>query len=102
MNATPVVERCSDGKLMFDCPGCGLAHAVNVDEGTRPRWGWNGDMCCPTFTPSIRVRWDFGPSRKPKVCHSFVTNGEIQFLNDCTHAHAGKTFPLKPINNEVT
>ena len=69
MNATPVVERCSDGKLMFDCPGCGLAHAVNVDEGTRPRWGWNG---------------------------------EIQFLNDCTHAHAGKTFPLKPINNEVT
>ncbi|WP_241754456.1 hypothetical protein [Cupriavidus basilensis] len=28
------------------------------------------------------------------VCHSFVTDGRIQFLGDCTHALAGQTVPL--------
>lgn len=30
------------------------------------------------------------------VCHSFVFDGEIRFLGDCTHALAGKTVPLEP------
>jgi hypothetical protein len=28
------------------------------------------------------------------VCHSFVTDGRIQFLTDCTHAFAGRTVDL--------
>jgi hypothetical protein len=28
------------------------------------------------------------------VCHSFVTDGKIQFLSDCTHALAGQTVAL--------
>ena len=28
------------------------------------------------------------------VCHSFVTDGRIQFLADCTHALAGQTVDL--------
>ena len=28
---------------------------------------------------------------KDDVCHSFVTDGRIQFLGDCTHKLAGQT-----------
>jgi hypothetical protein len=31
---------------------------------------------------------------RPLVCHSFVTDGRIQFLGDCTHALAGQTVDL--------
>ncbi len=31
---------------------------------------------------------------KDEVCHSFVTDGQIQFLGDCTHKLAGQTVPL--------
>jgi hypothetical protein len=94
----PRAERWEDGKIAFDCPGCGMQHAVTVERGaTGPCWGWNGSMDLPTFTPSILVRWDFGPERTPKVCHSFVTDGRIQFLGDCTHALAGQTVDLPEV-----
>ena len=28
-------------------------------------------------------------------CHSFVTDGKIRFLNDCTHEMAGETVDLE-------
>ena len=34
------------------------------------------------------------------VCHSFVNNGRIQFLLDCTHHLAGQTVNLPPFNEE--
>jgi hypothetical protein len=30
-------------------------------------------------------------------CHSWVKNGEIQFLSDCDHALAGQTVPLPAV-----
>ena len=30
----------------------------------------------------------------PKVCHTFVTDGRIQYLGDCTHALAGQTVDM--------
>ncbi len=30
----------------------------------------------------------------PAVCHTFVTDGRIQFLGDCTHVMAGQTVDL--------
>lgn len=37
-----------------------------------------------------------GPIEMVKtVCHSFVTDGNIQFLDDCTHELKGKTVPLE-------
>jgi hypothetical protein len=97
----------------FLCPGCGEHHAPI--EG---QWGFNGDMERPTFTPSILVRsghyakndggecWctfkeRFGrePGFKCKVCHSFVTDGKIQFLNDCTHALAGQMVDLPDLED---
>lgn len=66
--------------------------------------GWNGRLDLPTLTPSILARgttpltdaeiaakqW----AKKPYVCHSFLTDGKLQFLSDCTHAFAGQTVEL--------
>lgn len=87
-----------DGGLMFWCPGCDGAHRIYHGEGTGPRWGWNGSADRPTFTPSVLVTYngcDAGiDGAPPAVCHSFVTDGRIQFLGDCTHALAGQTVDL--------
>ena len=34
---------------------------------------------------------------RPFTCHSFVTDGKIQYLNDCTHEYAGQTIELEDI-----
>lgn len=98
----------SSGKhIHFHCPGCNGGHAVSVrDDGSHPGWTWNGDIERPTFTPSILVH--SGPPCGPdglalpgatdQVCHSFVTDGRIQFLSDCTHALAGQTVDLPEID----
>jgi hypothetical protein len=75
-----------------------------VGDGPGPRWAYNGKPNKPTFYPSVLVTWnepggnpdDFDDRSKdvPKVCHSFVTDGRIQFLTDCTHALAGQTVDL--------
>jgi len=95
---------------MFRCPGCEDTHSIRVGDGPSPRWGFNGNFERPTFTPSILVRWnepsdvegEFDDTSKDKqmICHSFVTDGQIQFLSDCTHALAGKTVEL-PSMGEV-
>ena len=82
------------GRLLFYCRGCGMAHQVSVGDGPGPRWGYNGNPDKPTFTPSVRVRWTHGPQHEPRVCHTFVTDGRIQYLGDCTHALAGQTIDL--------
>lgn len=90
--------------LMFRCPGCGVPHRIQYGPGPGLRWQWNGDAERPTFTPSVLVRWK-EPSDDPalfadeahdiaKVCHSFVVDGHIQFLGDCTHALAGQTVEI--------
>lgn len=69
-------------RVGFHCPGCGCAHFVKV-----PSWEWNKSMDKPTFRPSIKVTG----GTSGIVCHSFVTDGLIQYLGDCTHALAGQT-----------
>ncbi len=91
-----VLRTADDGRrLMFWCPGCDGAHQVTIGWGQSPSWGFNGDYEKPTFTPSVFVN----PGRQnpdAHVCHSFVREGEIQFLTDCTHELAGQTVPLQP------
>jgi hypothetical protein len=57
-------------------------------------WMWNRDTEKPTITPSILTN---GSDTMPR-CHSFVTDGKIQFLSDCTHALAGQTVDLLDID----
>jgi Family of unknown function (DUF6527) len=78
--------------IAFWCPGCDESHAVITKGDAPPVWAWNGDVDAPTLSPSICVTG--GPSSGRTVCHSFVRDGAIQFLGDCTHKLAGRTVPL--------
>jgi hypothetical protein len=69
-----------------------MLHGVRT-EGTSV-WGFNGNFDKPTFTPSVLTTWTEGEKRIEKRCHTFVTDGMVQFLGDCTHALAGQTHPL--------
>lgn len=68
-----------------------------IFKGTRQGtncWSWNGDTEKPTLKPSIKT-WD-GVRTKPgvTVCHTWVNDGKVQFLDDCTHELAGQTLDL--------
>lgn len=100
---SPILRSASDGGLTWWCPGCNRAHHIRVGDGPGPRWGWNGNADKPTFTPSVLVSYN-GPDAgrdgaPPAVCHSFVVDGQMQFLNDCTHGLAGQTVPITPWRN---
>jgi hypothetical protein len=89
-----------------------------VDAG----WTFDGNYDKPTFSPSVLVTsghyvqralppgadrecwctYNSAHSDDPSkfecgVCHSFIRNGEIQFLIDSTHALAGQTVALEPL-----
>ena len=86
------VKNLIGGGQVFFCPGCGHTHSVNT-QPNGPRWSYNNDPIKPTFSPSIRVtaRWsEHDPNDKDDLCHSFVIDGRIQFLSDCTHEMTGK------------
>lgn len=87
-----VLASSGEGSLTFFCKGCDGPHSIQHGSGTGPRWGWNGNLEKPTFTPSVLVSWNEGDVAK--VCHSFVTDGRIQYLGDCTHALADQTVDL--------
>lgn len=105
------IHKANDGKLLFYCEGCQCHHGVTDS------WQFDGDFNNPTISPSILVRstkmtekgeydWEqwckAGYPKEgavpfesiPTVCHSFVTDGKIQYLNDCTHELAGQTVEL--------
>jgi hypothetical protein len=77
----------------FRCPGCNELHGVTTKSPTFDPWGFNGDPDHPTFTPSFLTWRDWG-DHAGRRCHSFITDGQIQFLNDCTHALANQTVEL--------
>lgn len=86
-----ILTRTDDGRWIFYCPGCEEHH------GPSDSWSFNGSQTAPTFTPSILVRGHkdgVGDTR----CHSFVRDGQIQYLSDCTHALAGKTVPMEDLD----
>lgn len=78
---------------MFWCPACDGAHAVRVGSDAGPGWSYNGNPDKSTFSPSLLVNLG-GETPGVPVCHSFVTDGRIEFLGDCTHALAGQTVDI--------
>lgn len=117
MGARGVLRTLEGGLVAFWCPGCEELHQVRVRPADSPSWDFNGDYDRPTFSPSILVRsGHFLPSHKPgdgcwctycaedgadgtpgfscKQCHSFVRDGKIQFLGDCSHSLAGQTVDI--------
>lgn len=105
------------GNMAFWCPGCDEAHSIRIAPSPKP-WAYSGNPETPTFTPSILTRgvrftdkgnadhkaWVDGGCQplpegytfdnKPFVCHSFVTDGKIKFLGDCTHELKDQTVAL--------
>lgn len=103
----------NDGLIAYWCTGCQMHHGIPIRKTESPYWEFNGDYENPTFSPSILVRIPHpeGYSREnpaPKgwegkmvedICHSFITNGKIQYLSDCTHSLAGQTIDLEPVED---
>lgn len=95
-------DGCGGTRLIFRCPGCDDVHQIGIGAGPGPRWTYNGNTERPTFSPSVLVTYpanpdaddDFAEWRTERRCHSFVRDGQIQFLSDCTHALAGQTVDL--------
>ncbi|MEL7600579.1 MAG: DUF6527 family protein [Proteiniphilum sp.] len=88
--------------LIFHCPGCNEIHIVDS------RWTFNENVNAPTVSPSVLVRYrhpkghsnenpapvDYSGEYVEEVCHSFIRDGKIQFLSDCTHELKGKTIEI--------
>lgn len=55
-------------------------------------WSWNGDTERPTLKPSILTEFRYAGVRYH--CHSFVNDGIVQFLSDCSHELAGQNIEL--------
>lgn len=79
--------------VCFYCPGCKRMHGIYVDKNHPVHWDFNGDYENPTFSPSIKVETGHYPN-KPDICHSFIHDGKIQYLSDCTHDLAGQTIDM--------
>ena len=83
-----LIDNPTEKRYGFHCEGCGNSHFVRV-RGPKPCWKVHGvEEDKPTVSPSIRVR------AGRHICHSFVKDGKIQYLNDCTHELAGKTVEI--------
>lgn len=79
------------GYSLFWCPGCNKSHAVSVNSDRPTRdWKFNNDSENPTLNPSVL----FTSKCQGIRCHSFIKDGMIQFLSDCTHGLANQTVPL--------
>ena len=92
---SPILRNDDNNGLEFWCPGCNMPHRIrygDVDDG--PCWLWDGDITLPTITPSIVIRWSKGNPSTAHMCHSLITNGQITFLDDCTHALVGQVLAL--------
>lgn len=77
-----------DGEIksyLWYCPACKCHHGGPVD-----RWTFDGNLEAPTFSPSYLCTYGSLPGR----CHTFIKNGQIEYLPDCEHEYAGKTIPM--------
>lgn len=80
------------------CPACGHGHYFNTTQPGKPRWTFNGDLDRPTFTPSMLVFVPSQDGQRKTLCHSFVRDGQIQYLNDCAHDMKGQTVDLPEVD----
>lgn len=109
MSAYEVINRklrSANGSIFFRCPACERVHGLRVTTGGDD-WTYNGNAEAPTFSPSLSVRYSHwvppatpeNPKPGPQtqvhsVCHSYVRDGRIEYLGDCTHAMAGQTVDI--------
>ena len=86
--------------ITLNVPGpTGLLTLPVIRRGTREGtncWSWNGSTDAPTLRPSVLTQ---GHSERGQFrCHSWITDGQAQFLEDCDHALRGQTVDLLDVN----
>lgn len=59
-------------------------------------WSWNESVEFPTLRPSVLTQYE-GADGSWR-CHSWINDGTVQFLGDCSHELAGKTLPLLDVD----
>lgn len=98
------VETATHLTLRFPGPVGELTLPVMIG-GTRkgtPNWTWNGSTDFPTLRPSVKTEGNnfLGDdvtdksNYVPYICHTWVTDGKAQFLDDTTHSLRGQTVDL--------
>ena len=91
----------SAGVVVFYCPGCKGYHYIHTKEknSSGAMWAFNGLMDSPTFSPSIHIHYtDYETQEHKTICHSFVRDGQIQYLTDCRHDLKGQTIDLPDLD----
>lgn len=94
----------SKGNGLFECPpeeaeyvwlnipglvgNCILPVIQSGPRKDKNCWTWNGSTDKPTLKPSVLT------NISPLVCHSYITDGKIKFLEDSTHEFKGQTLDL--------
>lgn len=92
---TEVIRNNKTVAYRFHCKGCGFSHIIYTDkEVSNIVWQFNGNLEKPTFKPSLLV---YIPDDDGLRCHSFIRNGNIEYLNDCTHDLKGQTIELDDV-----
>jgi hypothetical protein len=104
---SPFLRLAQNGKVVqLWCPGCDEEHQLLINNPEHG-WDWNGDAVLPTFRPSLKTggmrttkdvegRWNGEWVRDEEgkgideICHSYITDGVMDFLGDSTHALAGQ------------
>jgi hypothetical protein len=78
------------------CPACNEPHGIAVTQRNRMGavWTFNGNLDCPTFTPSVRCFTTEEDGTRTTLCHYFITDGRIVFCGDNPHALNGQTVEL--------
>jgi hypothetical protein len=77
------------------CPACKTIHLFD------DRWTFNNNFDKPTFNPSMLVHEHRNENYWQPRCHSFVRDGKIEFLGDCTHDMKGQTIELPIITDDM-
>jgi hypothetical protein len=86
----------ADAKIRYPDTGEDYAVACAVHCFSTNVHQYNGDEEAPTLSPSLLVSYGLIEGGR-YICHSFVKDGKIQFLGDCSHALAGQTVDLMDV-----
>ena len=118
----PVVDKHENREgYSFFCPGCQWRHAIWITNPGGHSWTFDGNEEFPTFAPSLHIKTGHYCAGQPTaencewckedtadgirsmciVCHSFIRNGRIEFLSDCTHELAGQTVDLPDLDDRI-